>query len=75
MREVFEYYGRFLLEGIVLAALLGMIFGGMKDENGNQGLFAILGAKIKMETVDYRNYTDFKVVYKGERKSPTTHLL
>lgn len=74
MREVFEYYGRFLLEGVVLAALFGMIFGGMKDENGNQGLFVILGDQIEMETVDYRNYTDFKVVYKRESEEAPPYI-
>lgn len=74
MREVFEYYGRFLIEGIVLATLLGMIFGGMKDENGNQGLCAIVGAQIEMDPEDYRSYTDFKDVYKRESEKAPPHI-
>lgn len=74
MREVFEYYGRFLLEGIGLAALLSMIWGGMKYESGNQGLCAIVGAQIEMEMVDYRSYTDFKTVYKRESEKAPPHI-
>lgn len=59
MREIIKQYGGFLLEAIVLVLLCSFLFINMKDNNGNKGVFAILGANITTVNVDYGSYSDF----------------
>jgi len=66
MKLVIEHYGKFLLEGLVVVALMALIFTGLTDENGNKGIFAVTGAQIQVEAVDYQSYSDFKNTYKAE---------
>lgn len=75
MREVLECYGKFALDSMVVLALMTLLFVSMTDENGNKGLYSIIGAQIEFDDVDYRGYTDFKETYKNEsEKSPPSIL-
>lgn len=49
MEQVIRAYGKFLLEAAVAALLLGILFSGLTDENGNQGIFHMMGAYIREE--------------------------
>lgn len=66
MREVFEQYGKCILEAVVCITLLGIIFTGVTDEHGNRGLYAIIGSQIDAKGMDYKAYTDFREVYRVE---------
>lgn len=46
MEQVIRAYGRFLLEAAVSALLLVLLFAGLKDEEGNQGVFRMIGAQL-----------------------------
>ena len=65
MEQVIKAYGKFLLEGIILVALL-TILTVMSDSAGNKGVFSIVGTKLEMNSVDYNQYNDFKGTYKSE---------
>lgn len=66
MKLVIEQYGKFILEAIVIIALMSIIFSSLTDNEGNKGIFAVTGAQIKIDGVDYSAYTDFRGVYKME---------
>lgn len=66
MEQVIKAYGRFLVEGIVLVALLVILFTGINDEDGNKGVLAVAGAKLEVESVNYNQYTDFIGTYQNE---------
>lgn len=66
MREVFEQYGKCILEGVVCITLMGMIFTGVTDGHGNKGLYAIIGSQIDAKGVDYKVYTDLRETYRVE---------
>lgn len=65
MEQVIKAYGKFLLEGIVLVALL-VILTVMSDSAGNKGVFAITGTKLEIDRIDYGQYNDFKGIYQSE---------
>ncbi len=44
MEQVIRAYGRFLLEAMVFALLLFLLFAGMTDRDGNRGVFQMIGA-------------------------------
>ena len=60
MEQVIRTYGVFLLEAVIFAALIGMLFWGITDEAGHRGVFAIAGAYQEEEAVmsglDYTKY-------------------
>ena len=66
MKFVIEHYGKFMLEAIVVTALMILIFCGMTDAKGNKGIFAVTGEHISVNSVDYQAYSDFKETYKTE---------
>ena len=66
MRLVIEHYGKFMLESIVVTALMILIFTGVTDAKGNRGIFTVTGEHISVENIDYHTYTDFKGTYKSE---------
>lgn len=81
MEQIIKVYGKLLLEGMVLIALLTILFVEIKDEEGNKGVTRIVGAKLEVENVNYNLYTDFKTTYQNEsnKKAPEiffdgTHL-
>lgn len=75
MKQILEEYGTFLLEGMVLVSILGLLFGRITDEAGNKGMYAMIGAKIKTQDFAYGGYTDFKETVSKECKktAPKIH--
>lgn len=83
MKQVLEVYGRFLVDAVVLVILLLLLFLGIKDADGNQGVFHIVGAKLNtMEKEDstffdflayqeQSSYTAPVITYKGEAAMET----
>ena len=69
MKLVIEHYEKFILEGMVAVALMVLIFTGLTDGAGNKGIFAVTGAQIQVDAVDYPSYGDFKDTYKAESES------
>lgn len=59
MEKILKEYGPFLLAGFILVMLLAVILSGITDEDGNRGIFRIIGAKLDVESADYASYTDF----------------
>lgn len=76
MRVLMEYYGRIIMEGMVVILLIGMLLFRITDGNGNQGINAIIGGEMELACVDYHSYIDFREVYKAEseKKAPTIYL-
>ena len=66
MEQAIRMYGDFLLEGIVVIILIIGVFWGIRDENGNQGIWLMTGANISVQNQDYTAYRDFQEVYKAE---------
>ena len=66
MKQVITAYGHFLLEGIVLVLLLVLVFCGIRDEEGNVGVFNMTGARVSIEHTDYQTFTDFRGTYVSE---------
>ena len=66
MKQVITAYGHFLLEGIVLVLLLVLLFCGIRDEEGNVGVFNMTGARVSIEHTDYQTFTDFRGTYVSE---------
>lgn len=77
MEQIIKIYGKFLLEGIVLVALLTILFVEITDEAGNKGVWAITGNRIEVESIDYKEYTDFKDTYQSEsnKAAPTISVI
>lgn len=66
MDQIVRAYGKFLLEGMVLVALMVVLFCGITDEAGNRGVLAMVGAQLEVEGMDHNNYTDFRGTYRSE---------
>ena len=66
MNQVISTYGKFLLEGIILVAVFVLVFTGIRDDAGNQGVFAIVGSQIETGNTDYESYNDFRGTYQTE---------
>lgn len=65
MKQIFDVYGRFLLEAAVVVTLIVLLFAGISDENGNRGVLRMIGAKLPVNSVDYNGYADYNV-YEAE---------
>lgn len=59
MKEIIRQYGGFFVEAIVLVSLCFFLFINITDNNGNKGVFAIIGSNIPTVNVDYGTYSDF----------------
>lgn len=68
MEQVIRAYGKFILEAAVAAILMGILFFGMTDENGNHGMFHMMGAYIKEEQTAFAR-EDFDTYQKESTKS------
>lgn len=72
MKQVINQYGKFLIEGIVLVALLMLLFIGIRDDAGNQGVPHIVGARLPTGGINYDSYSDFDVCHtESGKKKPT----
>ena len=73
MRQVISTYGGFFVEGLVFILLFVMVFHGIKDKEGNRGLFAMMGANLAIEDTDHQIFLDFKSTFveEGRKNAPT----
>lgn len=69
MKKVIQTYGKFLLSGVVVILLIGFLFGTITDEEGNRGIFQIVGAHLNTDSQDYSTYQDFDALDVENQKS------
>lgn len=74
MKQIMTMYGKFLLEGTVLVLLMTMIFISIEDEEGNKGVFEIVGAKLEIESASHSRYSDFSGTYQAESRKATPKI-
>ena len=63
MKLIIENYGRFLLEGIALVSIMGILFHGISD---GKGVMQLIGENAVIHKNQYELYSDFREVYKTE---------
>ena len=66
MEQIASFYGKFILEGIAVICLLGLLFWQISDGAGNVGILELIGDNLPKIDEEYGSYTDFKEVYKEE---------
>lgn len=66
MELIIKTYGKFLLEGIAVILVFGLLFVQVEDADGNRGILHIIGAHLQMEQTG-AEYTDF-ITYQSEGK-------
>jgi len=66
MEQIGRMYGKFILEGIAVAALAVFLFYGIAYGGEWVGLLEVIGDNLPEENKAYDTYIDFKEVYKGE---------
>lgn len=72
MKELVKQYGDFVLAGIIFIALVVLIFSGVQDGEGNQGMRSVLAAHMDVEGIDYSAYSDFEAYSaEGAKTFPT----
>lgn len=59
MEQIVKTYGKMLLESVAVVLLIFFLFSSIQDEEGNKGIFKIVGAQLGTESTDYNTYTDF----------------
>lgn len=59
MEAILKNYGKFLIAGVCLVLLLALLLVGITDEQGNRGIFKIIGARLAVSGTDYTAYSDF----------------
>lgn len=75
MKQIFDVYGRFLLEAAVVVTLIVLLFTGISDENGNRGIFRMIGAKLPVNSVDYSGYADYDTYHvESIKDAPVIHF-
>ena len=67
MKQVIEVYGKFLLEAVGVAALALLLLVGIRDTEGNRGIFQMVGAKLPVES-----YFDAEIYKSESEKQPPT---
>lgn len=65
MKQILESYGLFLLDAVFLVLLLALLTGGIRDAEGNRGIFAMIGAKLAAAETENEEYREFDV-YQNE---------
>lgn len=59
MQEIIRAYGKFLFSAVTVALLLSLLFGTITDENGNRGIFNIVGAYLDIGAQEKWSYQEF----------------
>lgn len=67
MEQVVRAYGRFLLELLAAAAVFGLLFYGITDDNENRGVFSVIGGELGQIGKQEEFGEDF-VTYQEESK-------
>lgn len=75
MEEIMKAYGGYVLEAFVAICLVSMLLYGVVDDNGNRGVFKIIGANIQIENTDYAEYKDFQEGYLEESKKEPPKII
>lgn len=72
MKIIIQQYGGYLLDVLCLSLLITLLFSGIRDEHGNQGVHKIVGAEVQSYTKgkDYKSYTDYDVYRSESDKEP-----
>lgn len=68
MEQIIRIYGKMLLEIITVMLLILFLFYNIQDEEGNRGIFKIVGAQITVESTDYHTYSDFGMYLEESKK-------
>lgn len=69
MQEIIKVYGKFLISAIVVVLLMAILFGTITDENGNRGVFKIVGAHLDTGAQGKWNYKEFETLQAENLKS------
>lgn len=72
MKQIVGQYGKFLLEGMILVILLMLLFVGIRDDAGNQGVPHIVGARLPTGGINYDSYSDFDACHTESGKQKPT---
>lgn len=72
MKQVIEVYGKFLLEAVGVAALALLLLVGIRDTEGNRGIFQMVGAKLPVESIVVEDYFDAEIYKSESEKQPPT---
>lgn len=72
MEQIIKSYGKILLDMLVLGCLLSVLFGGLTDDAGNEGILHIIGAHFAAEEQEVER-TDLQV-YVTEGKIPPPRI-
>ena len=67
MHEVIKVYGKTILQAVILAGLVWLIFKGVTDESGNKGIVEIVSAQMDQQT---ENPADFETFFEESQKLP-----
>lgn len=65
MHEVIKVYGKTILQAVILAGLVWLIFKGVTDEGGNKGIVEIVSAQMDQET---EKPADFEIFCEESQK-------
>lgn len=70
MEQISRTYGRFLLEAVVFGLLMVLLLGKITDENGNHGLFQIIGGYLQKEIrcVPGEDFQMYQI--EGQKRAP-----
>lgn len=71
MEQVIRFYGKFMIEGIVLFLMIIILFNGIGVE---EGILVFAGKNVKIDSIDYNQYNDFKGTYQGECKKKVPEI-
>ena len=72
MEQILHTYGKALLAILITGILFVWIFRGIEDDNGNQGIFRIVGARTETGTVNPKDYEEFDhFLTEGSYEKPT----
>lgn len=71
MKELMKQYGRFIFAGSALMVIFLLVFSGVRDSEGNQGILAIFAAHMNTEGIEYGNYNDYDTYHtEGMKAAP-----
>ena len=68
MKHIIETYGAFILFSLAAVLGFGLMFHGIRDGDGNTGIFGMAGADVRQYLADSRPGSDFPVYDEESRK-------
>ena len=73
MEQVIRTYGMFILEAAVFTGLIWLIFRGITDDAGNQGIFSIAGSGREEISVPHLDFTCYQS--ESEKETPVIQYI